>query len=321
MAAIQAGASFQMPKNTLSHTRCDPSQSSAGNWSEKGQAGQALIITAICAFLLMGFTGLAVDAGYVYYRKAWLKSVADGVALAVANARCLSTPVRIDAPGKVTEPDYDSLARAFLAKVAPEAKLDLRRQNSPWSVSVTLSIQVKAFFAKIFGVPVWNVSVVSRAAEAQPRVIGFSECRDETGGLRPAALIMSNLGLNNMKSGDIIDMIFEGEGTIIPTATAINPMAIDLFPEIAKASEWGFPFEIALDRKLRPIAFHSAIVAEGLKKSIGKSVTIAVFRTPPVVGVATLPAGFVRITPLQSSGPSLRARIDRTIKARPRLEI
>lgn len=310
-----------MPKNHLSSSPKGPNPCLFSPLPTAGQKGQAVIITAICAFILMGFAGLAVDAGYVYYRKAWLKSVADGVALAVANSRCLAVPSRIDPPGPAPEPDYDALARSFLSRSAPEAKLILKRSTGPWSVSVTLHIEVRAFFARLFGVPAWNVSAVSNAVAAKPEIIGFSDCATETGGLRPMGLIMSNLGMANLKAGDEIDLIFEGDGSAMPTAIAVNPNPSDIFQEIARASEWGFPMGICIDSKLRPISIHDSIVSEGLKKSIGRSIPVAVFRTAPAAGVATAPDGFVRITPMQSSGPNLRARIDRTIKARPRLEI
>ena len=48
------------------------------------ESGQAIVIIAAALVVLIGFTGLAIDLGFVWFRQAQLKSIVDSAALAGA---------------------------------------------------------------------------------------------------------------------------------------------------------------------------------------------------------------------------------------------
>jgi len=58
----------------------------------RNQNGQALIITLISFTVLLGFVGLAVDVGYMFYTKRQLQVAADAAALAGASVLTAGTP-------------------------------------------------------------------------------------------------------------------------------------------------------------------------------------------------------------------------------------
>ena len=58
----------------------------------RNEHGQALIITLISFTVLLGFVGLAVDVGYMFYTKRQLQVAADAAALAGASVLTAATP-------------------------------------------------------------------------------------------------------------------------------------------------------------------------------------------------------------------------------------
>lgn len=53
--------------------------------SLRGERGSAMLITGVAMVVLIGFTAMAVDGGYLYYRHTQMQDIADAAALAAAH--------------------------------------------------------------------------------------------------------------------------------------------------------------------------------------------------------------------------------------------
>ncbi|PKK88148.1 MAG: hypothetical protein CVV64_20065 [Candidatus Wallbacteria bacterium HGW-Wallbacteria-1] len=284
------------------------------------QAGQVLIITAISMVTLMGFTGLAIDAGYVYFHKARLQGAADAAALAIVNEYCLKAYSSIDGkPDSTSDPTFmgtvnaREIAERYVSMTEVDVAVEVSEQKNPRAIIVTCRKNLKSFFSRVFGFSVWKVSVISAAATAPACSIGFEDCPYETGGMRPVALVMPSKGLN---PGDELTINIGPMGSVGNNAFLVTPQATANFQIIGRALDYGFQGKIDSGTPLFPITGFESSVISSLVNSTGKSMVLPVVgnsdAAPSVRGM-----GFVRLSLLGGKGNSLNARIEGILKPRP----
>jgi hypothetical protein len=148
----------------------------------RAEDGQALIVTALCMTVILGFIGLAIDIGHVRYVKRNLQIAVDAAALAAAaeiricgtNSPC--TAMQTAAQSAMRENNYP-VANVVMhnCSPAPGAALTLTINSPACSVATDPNITLKnyaeaivsdpvpTYFAKIFGVPSIPISVRAEA--------------------------------------------------------------------------------------------------------------------------------------------------------------
>jgi hypothetical protein len=83
-----------------------------------GERGSAMLIVEVAMVVLIGFTALAVDGGYMYFRHTQIQDIADAAALAAAH-QAMKTPGTV----------YDKQQAAFSAALACAQKNGLQTYN------------------------------------------------------------------------------------------------------------------------------------------------------------------------------------------------
>ena len=114
-------------------------------------SGAVAVTVALTLVVLLGIAALAVDVGYYLVRRAQTQTAADAAALAAASR------LPDDMPGaRVAAGDY-------VTRNLPEATTDFEDggASDPGKATVTVSLQVPTFFARVFGVR--SVTAVARA--------------------------------------------------------------------------------------------------------------------------------------------------------------
>ncbi len=134
-----------------------------------GERGQVLPFMAICLTVLMGFTALAVDAGYLRYQERLQQTAADDAALAGAN-ELISHPSQYQNAAwadaaKNGFTDNGSTSHVIV-NWAPATGVYTGDTNA---VEVIVQVQRPSIFAGVIGSP--NTTVTTRAvARVQPAV-------------------------------------------------------------------------------------------------------------------------------------------------------
>ncbi|MFK7802873.1 MAG: pilus assembly protein TadG-related protein, partial [Anaerolineae bacterium] len=136
------------------------------------ESGQAIVIVAAALVVLIGFTGLAIDLGYVWMRQAQLKSIVDSAALAGAPEL---GPTAIG--GGIASADQNALQ--YLATnqlldtndVVPLEQIAVSFESaqglSPLGAreyTITVTWDIPLFFMPIFGFDEWKMTESSTAA-------------------------------------------------------------------------------------------------------------------------------------------------------------
>lgn len=122
----------------------------------------------LTAPLLLAFMGLVLDGGILLLRSQMLDAASDAAALAATEAWDKehwkwTGKVRIDQSGA------ESLARQYLAKNMPDARLVSVRVSPANRVQVRTELQVPAFFMRIAGWKEHQVSSYSTAVRRNAR--------------------------------------------------------------------------------------------------------------------------------------------------------
>ena len=144
----------------------------------RNQSGQTLIVAAVCMVVLIGFLGLAIDAGQLRYQKRQLQTAADAAALAGALelAYCGGTLncTALQAASKNALTENGFTGSAALTNCAPgtSTTLEVTINNPPCALStdpntgkggyveVVLSQPQPTFFAKVLGID--NIPLAAR---------------------------------------------------------------------------------------------------------------------------------------------------------------
>ncbi len=121
------------------------------------QAGQVLALVAICLGALMGFSGIAVDVGYLEYRQQAQQSATD--AAAIGGAQQLVRSYCTNSSAAVTAAQSDAQSNGFSNGGNIAVSANTPPQTGPFAgnacaVSVQITTQhVSTNFARLFGFP------------------------------------------------------------------------------------------------------------------------------------------------------------------------
>lgn len=138
----------------------------------KNEEGQALVLLALGLVVLLGFTAIAVDYGYLAWQRRNLQNAADSAALAAAR----------ELPN---ESQVESVAKTYAQKYAPKdtlLEIDSRRDpGNSNAVIVDVAHTYNTFFARVLGSNSERVSATATAeklpdwmGEALPLInVGF----------------------------------------------------------------------------------------------------------------------------------------------------
>lgn len=142
---------------------------------KRDQRGSALVLLGLSIVVLVGFTALAVDGGYLYFRHTRLQDIADATALAAAIEI-------VEAGGKAEKKKTDAFAVArgcatrhglsvsnantttFTADIAwgnEQGQMTVSYPDGLNKVMVTLHIQADSFYARAIGTTSTPVGVTS----------------------------------------------------------------------------------------------------------------------------------------------------------------
>lgn len=209
----------------------------------KHSRGVVAVLTALLLPVLIGFAGLAVDAGYLYAQKRKFQTAADGLALACANqmqrnALCSTTAERALA---LDLPNLYGIPWTSVATSTPAA----------YQIRVVVSESVPTFFMKALGISSVTVSA-SATAEMKPTCLYTLNSSDvnsfttQTGSKNEMpgcgvyvnsshATSALNVGTGSYLSALPSDSVWvvggvSGTGTVIPTprvgvAPVVDPLA------------------------------------------------------------------------------------------------
>ncbi len=127
-------------------------------------SGAVATIVAIMLFAFIAIAAISIDQGYLFDTRRQLQSAADAAALAGCS-KLIETKDPVAA---------DTAARAYAAANASGAGINLvvesvvvDKANTPWSVRVSVTRDVPAWFASVFG-PSSNLVRAVAKAEKQP---------------------------------------------------------------------------------------------------------------------------------------------------------
>ena len=165
--------------------------SSAGGFArlarlQADESGQTLVLAALCLIVLIGFLGLAVDAGVLRYQKRQLQNLADAAALAGAlevaackgTANC--TALQMAAQDALTENGFSGSALLTNCASRSGTKLEVSVNNAPCAlandpnkgntsyVEVVVSAPINVVFARVLGMN--SVLMMARAEAMRPPV-------------------------------------------------------------------------------------------------------------------------------------------------------
>ena len=153
----------------------------------RNQSGAVAIIVAITITMLIGFTAMAVDVGYMYEVRRQLQSAADAAAL--AGAQEMMKPDTDDSQILTKAEEYakkndfpidlGTSQELWMHTAAPTT--EIHRDPNPAYVKVTVEKKVDLFFARIFGMSDTNI-----AAQAKAQVVYITGAE----GLVPWGLII-----------------------------------------------------------------------------------------------------------------------------------
>lgn len=150
------------------------------------ESGQTLVLAALCLIVLIGFLGLAVDAGVLRYQKRQLQNMADAAALAGAlevaacNGSTNCAALQTAAQDALTENGFTGSALLTNCASRSGTKLEISVNNAPCALSndpnkgntsyveVVVSAPISLVFARVLGVN--SVLMMARAEAMRPPV-------------------------------------------------------------------------------------------------------------------------------------------------------
>ena len=184
-----------------------------------GESGQALIVTSLCLFCLVGFVGFAADLGLLFRAKTNLQKVADAAAIAGAS--------------EYTTGNWSAAAKASAAQngincaaTGITCNVSIGTTAHPSAVSVYIAQAQSTYFARVLGYPTITVGAKAAAGLLSGQVCMYTL---DTSAAAPKGYgIADNGGGNNQgilapqcSVYDNADMSLNGSGVEI-TATAVG---------------------------------------------------------------------------------------------------
>jgi hypothetical protein len=193
------------------------------------EGGQALIMTALCMIVLLGFVGFAVDAGLYYHTRTNLHKVADAAAIAGAADIYWSTVGQ----GDWHQAALDSAAVNGVPDGVAGAHVDphLGSVIHPGSdtVEVIVTVPEARYFSKIFS-PTSTQNVSARAAaglgQGNPCIYAMGHGKKNDGIIINGTGGKGALNMPNCGVSDNTDLDLNGNSTMI-TAKYISVAGTD----------------------------------------------------------------------------------------------
>lgn len=293
------------------------------------QNGQVLIISAVSLLLLLGFVGMAVDAGFVYHSKARLRAATDAAVLDSVNQVCIKLPdifynsttdisQAIEKSNSLEKMDLNSRIKELIEKSIKGPKIKVELLSKPWGIKVTSTLAVKSYFSKVFGVKEWTVSLISKARVSLPGSVGFSQAPLETSGMRPFGIITPVILPNMIKPDAKIKLSSLSQNYESPAVKLLYPDQSAPFSAIVRAAKYGCPVPVAINDRLfsHKQAFQAA--KDQLMLVSGQNMTIPVVK---MSGAKYSVTGFIRASFFIDSSADWYIHVKSLLKPRPVLEI
>jgi Flp pilus assembly protein TadG len=174
----------------------------------RGESGQVLVVMMIVLIALLGVAAFAVDVGYAYYAKRQLQSATDAAALAGAQdlptaATAIATATSYATTN--TPPNLSQLQFTYTTKCTATAILATGcvSNTNPNELVVTGTAQTNTWFAKLFGIPHFNVATHANACSpCSSTPVDIVVAIDRTGSMcSPTDRFGNCIDLNNAKDG------------------------------------------------------------------------------------------------------------------------
>lgn len=116
----------------------------------RGRKGQVIVAFALTAAVLLAMIGLAIDLGMTYLVKNKLSAAVDAAALAAGRVAPQGESIAYAEAEKFFTTNYpDGMLGASVA--APATALDYDHKDKSWTVTVSTTATVPAYFAKVVG--------------------------------------------------------------------------------------------------------------------------------------------------------------------------
>jgi Flp pilus assembly protein TadG len=247
-----------------------PKESAMRHHQNSFQQGQILILAAFALIVLIGFVGLAIDAGRAYGVKAKLNSAVD--AASIAGARALAEgaddSVRIAAARQAAKDFYAANFPAnFLGATAvPMTDGMIQATHEPsgyWTVNVTGSAKMPRTITSIFGL---GDTVVGAAGTTIRRDLDVILVLDTSGSLltpsdtlpklKAAAINFVSL-FNSGSNGDRVGVVSYASGGVVDVA-------------IVKTGVRGFDKTLVVSKINALTVTGSTAAAEGLRLALNE---------------------------------------------------
>jgi len=144
----------------------------------RSQKGQVFILFAVTLFVLIGFTGLAIDLGMAYTVQTKLSAALDSAAVAAGKTISQGAAAAQSAATSFFKANLpDGLLGASVSAPSVSA---IHNADGSWTVSATGQASSPTYFAKVFGV---NSITVSSSATSTVRTLDLILVLDTSGSL------------------------------------------------------------------------------------------------------------------------------------------
>lgn len=169
---------------------------------KNGQQGAALVLVALAIVALIGFTALAVDGGYLYFRHTRLQDISDAIAIA-AGIEVVSTSgndkVKKDASFQkaIEYAQLHELEVANQDKTGYTATITWGNEAGDMIISfpeglskimVQMTIEANTFYARVLGTTSTPVAVTS--------IVQIGQASEQQGNMIPVAILRDNYERN-----------------------------------------------------------------------------------------------------------------------------
>jgi Flp pilus assembly protein TadG len=141
----------------------------------RSEEGQALLLFAVSAVILLGFVGFSVDVGRYMWAKGELQSAVDSAALAGAQ----SMPNGND-EAETQATAYWDKNKAAIIDQGSDVTVDVTFPGGNRAVKVEAAADVSTWFVRFFGVEEWHVEA---SAKAESQVVDLALVLDTSGSM------------------------------------------------------------------------------------------------------------------------------------------
>ncbi|MEX0682500.1 MAG: pilus assembly protein TadG-related protein [Dehalococcoidia bacterium] len=175
--------------------RQEPRRLSTNPGARSGELGQSLVIFTMFLAAACGFVGLVTDVGFVMRDRTALQAGVDSAALAGASA----LPDEEAATALATE----WAEKNGLTEAGVTLTINTPYNGDPTKIEVTAKMTQSAFFAKVFGIEIFNVSA---------RAVGTTQAG---GGLNAAMLALNPTKCSAFNKAGSSSIIINNSGGIM----------------------------------------------------------------------------------------------------------